>query len=416
MSATASSTDFRLAWRNLGRNRKRTILAWSGIAIAQMILVWMSSFINGYEELIFQKLTGPTLGHIQVHAPRYRDDGAIERTIPGASEVIRKIQDTPGVTGVSARIYAPVLATREVLGHVAQVTGLDFAVESRAGGLLEGLPAEMFPGPGEALIGRALGEEMGVHPGDQLALMGQGVDGSVASGLYRIKRLVPCDVEQIDRAGILMSLPVARELLAMGDEVHELTVHVDRPADIPAVTTAIRGRFSGPKGLEVLSWNELVPQIATMLEMVSSLNWVILVLVFLTTAAGVANTMLMATFERSHELGMLLALGCRPSRLIRMLCVESAVLGLSGVFIGSAVAVAIVWHEMRTGLRLPGISGAAGISFTMEGVNLGTQMVPILKAGDVLRGVVGVLVTSIVASIWPARRISRLEPVEAMRS
>ena len=262
---SVSATNLKLAWRNLGRNPRRTLLAWAGIAVAQITLVWLSSFMNGYESLIFEKLTGPMLGHVQVHAPRYRDDSAIERTIPGATEVIHKIEQQPHVANVSPRVYGPVLATAQELGHVAMVTGLDLPGETGASGLIEGMPRDQLPGPQECLIGKSLAAEMMVHPGDTLALMGQAVDGSVASGLYKVKGIVESDVEQINRAGILLNMAAAQELLAMNDQVHELAIHVDRPENIPGVLAALR-KSPDLSRFEILDWKELVPQLSAFLQ------------------------------------------------------------------------------------------------------------------------------------------------------
>ena len=371
----ASATNLKLAWRNLGRNRRRTLLAWSGIAVAQITLVWLCSFMNGYEGLIFEKLTGPMLGHIQVHAPRYREDSAIERTIPGAAAIIREIQSKPHVANASPRIYGPVLATAQELGHVAMVTGLNLAGETGPSGLLEGLPPEKLPGLKECLIGKSLAAEMMVHPGDTLALMGQAADGSVASGLYKIKGTVESDVEQINRAGILVALAAAQELLAMNDQVHELAIHVDHPENIPNVVAALKSSPALAR-FEIMDWKELVPQLSAFLHMSDSMNFIILVLIFLATAAGIANTMMMATFERSHEFGMLMALGCKPARLIRILLLEAIALGTSGVLLGSLVGAVIVFYEMKYGLTLPGISGAANASISIEGLNLGPKDIP----------------------------------------
>lgn len=416
MARSGSWTNLKISWRNLGRNPKRTALAWLGIAVAQLTLVWISSFINGYEALIFQKLTGPMLGHLQIHAPKYRDDNAIERTIPRAASVIQQVRQHAHVGQVSARVYAPVLATAQELGHVALVTGMDIPEELGPAGLLEGLPVGQLPGAQEVLVGKGLADEMSLHPGDTLALMGQAVDGSIASGLYRIKGVVRSSVEQIDRAGIVMPLKTSQELLAMDDQVHELAVHVDDPAKIPEVTGGLK-KDAALASFDIKDWQELVPQLAALLQVANSSNLIILVLVFLTSVAGIANTMLMATFERSHEFGMLLALGCRPMRLIRILLLESMVLGFSGVAIGSIAGVLLVLPEIRYGIDLAGLGGMGrDMTFSMEGINLGLVIFPVLKLSDVTRGVVAVIVTSAVATLWPARRISRLEPVEAMRS
>ena len=149
-------TDIRMGWRNIGRNPVRTILVCFAIAIAQVTLIWINSFMNGDEARIFEALTGPILGHIQMHAPKYRDDEAIERVIANAATLAGRIAEVPHVRGVSMRVYAPVLAALKEMGHVAKLTGMSIATERKPGGILEGLaPDLVLTGP-EVLIGKGL--------------------------------------------------------------------------------------------------------------------------------------------------------------------------------------------------------------------------------------------------------------------
>ncbi len=406
-------SDALIGWRNLGRNPKRTAMACLAIAIAQATLIFINSFMNGEDAKIFDTLTGPLLGHIQIHAKKYRDDGAMERVIDKASALESLILQQPHVKSVSARIYAPVLASLQEMGHVAEVTGLNVPSESAPGGILEGLSPQQIPGSAEVLVGRGLAEDMGLKPGDTLALMGQAVDGSITSGLYRIKVVINTPIDQINQGGIVMDLKASQDFLAMGDQVHELAIHADSQAAIPGVLSSLKN-LPALQPYEILSWDQLVPYMVTLLQMIGKMNVVILLLVFLTTMAGVANTMLMATFERVHEFGMLLALGCKPFRLLRMVIFESLTLGIVGVGAGTLIGLGVTWHFVQHGLDLGPAFKNGG--FGIEGMNLNGNIFFVLKLQDVLGGVVAVCVTSLLASIWPAKRIGKLEPVEAMRS
>jgi ABC-type lipoprotein release transport system permease subunit len=320
------------------------------------------------------------------------------------------------VQSVSARIYAPVLASLKDMGHVAMVTGLNVKTERGPGGVLEGLSPQQIPGSNEVLVGQGLAQEMGLKEGDTLALMGQAVDGSVASGLYRIKAVIETPLDQINQSGIVMDLKVSQDFLAMEDQVHELVVHADSKEEIPGVLTTLKS-LPTLQPFEILSWEELVPYMVTLFQMVTKMNYLILFLVFLTTMAGVANTMLMATFERIHEFGMLLALGCKPFRLLRMVVFESLTMGVIGVGVGTLLGVGASWYFVKYGIDFGTMNSAkSGPGFSFEGMDLNTKLFFILKPSDVLGGIVAVCITSLLASIWPAKKIGKLEPVEAMRS
>jgi ABC-type lipoprotein release transport system permease subunit len=405
-----------MGWRNVGRNPVRTILAYFAIAIAQVTLIWINSFMNGYDASIFETLTGPMLGHMQIHALKYRDDEAIQRDIPNATALAHKIAEVPHVREVSMRVYVPILASVQEMGHVAKLTGMNIMAERKSGGVLEGLAPDLVPSGSDILVGKGLAADMGVHPGDTLALMGQAVDGSIASGLYRVKAIVETPVDQINQTGIIMDLPISQDFLGMADQIHEMVIRTDSQQSTPGVLSSLRN-LPALKPYEILSWDQIVPNMAMLLQMAGKVNYLILILVFLTTIAGVANTMMMATFERVHEFGVLLALGCNPSRLIRLLAIESLLLGIVGVAIGSSVGIALTLYGVRNGIDLSALGGALhGSNLTFEGMSLSMKIFPILKLKDIAGGVGAVCVTSVLASLWPARRISRLEPVEAMRT
>jgi len=404
----AFATDFHIAFRNLGRNVKRTALALGAILIAQATVIFISSFMNGYQKVGFDAVTGPMLGHAQVHAQGYRKDRDSQKTIPALGAALKAIRGTTGVATATGRTYAPVLAALGDTGHTAEIVGVDLSQETREHGLLERLPENEWPRANEVLLGADLAAEMDVKAGDTLAVVGQGADGAPVSGLFKVLRTMRTRVDGLNRKGIFMSLSEAQEFLGMEDQAHEILIRVQGMELLPGVLERLKG-LPELKGYEVLAWDALQPQLASLLGMMDKANLLVLLLVFLTAAAGIANTMLMATFERSREFGMLVALGCRPRRLVRVLLYESLFLGLAGMAAGLLAGGALVWLTSIHGIRLGGAE-----NFSLEGFTL-TVIYPTLAMQDVIRGVLGVSVTSVLACLLPAQRVTRLDPVEAMR-
>jgi ABC-type antimicrobial peptide transport system permease subunit len=141
----------------------------------------------------------------------------------------------------------------------------------------------------------------------------------------------------------------------------------------------------------------------------------VLVLVFIAAAAGVANTMLMATFERTREFGMLLALGTRPARIVSLVLTESMALGMMGAILGSAVGIALVLVTHRTGIDYATLAGGGPSELSFAGLRWSLRFYPTLDVADVVRAIAAVCITSLLASVWPAYRASRLQPVRALR-
>jgi putative ABC transport system permease protein len=405
----AFSTDLRIAFRNLGRNPKRTALGLGAIFLAQVAVLWFTGFMNGYQQVVLSAVTGPLLGHIQIHAPDYRKKREIWNGLPGAAAMMKQIRAVPGVARVTARTYAPVLAALHETGETALVTGLELDQERQPQGLLDMLTPAQLPSPGEVLLGAALAAELGVKPGDTLALVGQSADGAPASGLFKVKGAVNTSADSVNRKGILMSLAAAQDFLGMPDQAHELTLHLADPSGLAEVAARLR-QMPALKSFEVMTWKQLAPQLASLITTFESMNFFVLILIFITTAAGIANTMLMAAFERTHEFGVLISIGCRPRRLITTLVYEALVLGLSGVVLGTLVGGAWVYFQGVQGITFGSLKG-----FAMEGVTL-QAIFPYLQPADVVRSIVCVALTSLLAVWWPAERIAQMDALEAMRS
>jgi len=406
------TTTLQIAWRNLWRNRRRTSLALAAIGLSVALVLAYDSVLRAYGDWILETVTGPMLGHVQAHAPGWRRDRAMDRTLPGAARAVQALRRDPEVAGAAARVYAPALAALGEEGFAVVVLGLEPGPESRPMGLLAG--AKATPGGHRVLMGKPLAGRMGVRPGDVVALVGQGVDGSLANDLFTVAELAETPVDLVNQQAILMSLEEAQTLFALRDEAHELVVHARDAKRLPELVTRLAA-LPELQGAEVLDWRRLAPEMVSLVELVN-VAWVfVLALVLAAAAAGVANTMLMSTFERTHEFGMLLALGADPGRIVRMILAESAVLGLVGALLGSAVGVALVALTHKSGIDYAALTGTGPSEISFAGLRWSLRLYPSLAPVDVARAVGGVVVTSLLASLWPAWRAARLQPARALR-
>jgi ABC-type lipoprotein release transport system permease subunit len=388
----AATSTLRIAWRNLGRNRKRTLLALAAIAIGQLAFLSTAGLMRGYTEEFVDSITGPMVGHIQIHVPGWREDRSIDATLHDVQRMIALILDVQGVERASPRIYAPALAALREEGFMSMVVGVDPATESNPSGLLpaEGLAERL--GEHRVLVGGAFAEKNGIEPGMEIA------------------------VDVVQSLGIVMSLADAQELLYMPDQAHEIIIHVRDPEKIEEVVGRLRA-LPVLEDTEVLPWQDILPQFVHMIKIIDVYLLIVLVIVLIAAAAGIANTMLMSTFERIHEFGMLLSLGCGPGRLSRLVATEAIVLGLLGVAIGTALGAGLIALTSGSGIDYAALGGTGSTyEVAFQGLTLSSHIFPRLLLSDVATGVAAVLFTSLISVIWPMFYIVRLEPMEAMRS
>jgi ABC-type lipoprotein release transport system permease subunit len=410
--AAAAGSTLRIAWRNLWRSRRRTALALAAIGLSSALVLVYDGVLRAYGDWLLEAITGPLLGHVQAHAPGWRKDRAMDRTLRGVSGAVEAVRRDPGVAAASARVYAPALAAVGEEGFAVVVVGIDPRADAGPMRLLgEGVA---FLGERRAVMGRPLADLMGVRPGAVVALVGQGADGSLANDLFRVSALVDTSVDLVNRQGVILDLAEAQELFAMPDEAHEIVVHARDPETVKALAARLAA-LPSLAGTEVLDWQTLAPEMTTLVALVR-VAWVfILVLVFVAAAAGVANTMLMATFERTHELGMLLALGTAPARIVGLIVVESLALGVVGALLGTALGGTLVAVAHHTGVDYAALTGGGPQEISFAGLRWSLRLYPRLAVADVVRVIAAVVVTSLAACVWPAVRAARLPPARALR-
>lgn len=408
------NSTLRIAWRNLGRSGRRTAITLAAIAIAQLAVLVITGVLNARNDWTIDAVTGPVMGHAQVHAPGYREELAPDLVIDDLAHRLEAVRAVPGVAHAYARVYEPALAAREVDGQAVVVVGVDPAAESENGGLLDGLATEGRPHDRAVLVGATLARDAGFAVGDEIAILGQRADGSIAADLFTVGGILSTPVDLVNRTGIVVALDTAQDTFGMPDMAHEITLRGEGSGDEAEALAARVAALPEMEGLEVLPWRQLAPELAAALASSGVVNLIVLLVVFVAAAAGVANTMLMATFERRRELGMMLSLGTTPLRLVVMILLEAMLLGLAGVVVGSVIGSGIVLYLGHTGMQI--FAGAEeGASAAVYGVNFTGALYPYLTASDLVPGLIGVSLVSVIAALWPALVTARLEPMEAMR-
>jgi ABC-type lipoprotein release transport system permease subunit len=369
--------------------------------------------MHGYADQIQLAITGPMVGHVQIHAPEWREERAMDLTIPEVEKTLEAIEANSEVLDAAARVYSPVLVAPGEDAYTAVVVGVDIESESAPQGLLSGMKGPLASKG--VLIGHILARKLNAEPGQELAVIGQTVDGSIADDLFVVQSVIRSSSSMINESGVIMSLADAQELLALYDEAHEIIIWNTASGLSQAVVDRLNS-LAGFSDLEVLTWKEVVPELAEIIDIAVVAGYIMVVFVLVAAAAGVANTMMMATFERMHELGMLLALGSRPNRITFMIVIEALLLGILGVVIGTVFGYLFVFITSHSGIDMAAMADESVNDFAFMGLNLPLLVYPRLEFFDALVGLLAVSVISLVASVWPALMAARLEPVEAMRS
>jgi ABC-type lipoprotein release transport system permease subunit len=392
----------------------------AAIALGQLTLVFVNGFMAGMFKDILQTITGPLIGHVQIHQKDWKEERAVDLYIDGLAGVVSGIESLPSVESVSARIYAPALSasgeptSEPADAEPAMIIGVDVKAESQKGGLLEGLTNGLLD-EGTVFVCKVLANRLGLENGQQLALIGQDADGFPTSDLFTVEAIIESKVEVVQKLGVVLHLTDAGEFLALPDQAHEIVVQGHDFRDAEALADTVN-TVAGLSDVEILPWRDAAPELAAILDMKWWTDLIFLAILFAAAAAGIANTSMMSTFERRNEFGMLLAVGSAPRRIVGMVLIESVILGLIGVAIGSILGSALVILTSYTGIDYAALGGAPAADFAYKGLSFSYVIYPAFEFRHIVFGLFAVTITSILASLWPAALTARLEPMEAMRA
>lgn len=399
-----------LAWRNLWRNRRRTFINLLALALGVMGIVTLQSYRESAFSQMLESITTQLVGHIQVHGRGYQaspeignvvaDPVTIEATLKGA---------LPGVIPERRVLGAGLVGTEDTAAG-AMVMGVQpghgsFSVVRGAG--LSATP----PGatPAEALLGVDLGAQLGVDVGGEVVLVGQAADGSVANDRYRVVGLADAGTFELNATAVFLRLEDAQSFFGLGDGVHQLVLRLPGDDEDLAAPLASARAALDLKALEALSWSEMLPELKSTIELKRQGQHSIDVIVFLIVGLGVLNTMTMSVFERTREIGVMLALGTRPRRMLALIVTEALLQGLLGLLAGLALSAALLYGI--GGIDLGGL--AAG---DVMGIRFPARVELHVPSSAVLSATLTILATMFAGGLLPAIRAARLVPVDAMRA
>jgi len=399
-----------LAWRNIWRNKRRTLITVTALALGVTAIVSIHSYRESVYSVLVQEITAGLVGDLQVHGKGYQADPEIATVVHQPELVEATLAKALPHSKPMRRVVGYVLAASGEASTAALVVGFQPDREQgnqspltlTAGHNLADVPHK------EAVIGRELAQQLSAQPGSELVLVGQGADGSVANDRFTIVGVADAGSAELNASAVFLHVADAQDFFALGDGVNQIIVHLAASEeDVTAPETSLKSALD-LNTLEVLSWNEILPELRnTMTQKRQQQHFVDLV-VILIVGLGVLNAMTMSTFERTRELGVLAALGTRRRRLLALIFCEALLQGLVGCVAGTALAAGIVFS-------LGTIHLGAMSQNDIMGVRFPAVVVMKIYGTGVISAAATAFLTVTAGGLWPAIRASRLEPVEAMR-
>ncbi len=398
-----------MAWRNLWRYGRRTVTTIAAMTLALLTLIVWTSFVQGFLRDLETTIVEVEIGDLQVYPPEYRTQPSIFDRIGTSTELV----DTLGAMGfdASARLLGGGLAAAGEASAGVSLRGVETEQDARVSVVYDRVAEGSWLDPSDPagiVIGGRLARTLDVDPGDEVVLLSQATDGSIANGLYTVRGILAPFSEATDRGGVFLVRQAFLDFFVLPGGAHQVVVR--NAADQPLEASAAQIRAAAP-GLDVLTWRELFPTLATMLDSVEQTMYILFMIVYLAIAILLINATLMAVFERIKELGLLKAVGLSPMRVVFLILWEGLFQAALAAAAGLILSVPLLFYFTRVGINLAALGG----QISMSGIGLDPVMRGVVNPTIVVGPLSAMFAIVLISMLYPALKAARIQPVEAMR-
>jgi ABC-type lipoprotein release transport system permease subunit len=402
-----------MAWRNLWRHKRRTWLTATAMIFSNVLLVFMIALQFGSYDMMIENTLKAFSGHLQVQAEGYQNNPKLRTSIEDIGTLAAHLRDALPRARITERATAFALASSEQRSFGIQLVGVQPLTEPQ----VSSIPGLVSRGrylqdtdSAEIVIGSAMARNLKAGLGAEITLLGSGRDGSFAAGIVEVVGIFESGSPDMDRSFAEVPLAYFQDTFAMGNHGNVIAIAVDELGQVPAAVGIATARIPDRSGLVVLDWNALHPGLRQAIQADLSSAWFMYGVLIVLVAFSVLNTQLMSVMERTREFGVISALGIRPRKLAALVMLETALMALIGLAIGLFLGWLVAYYFNVQGFSYPGMQEVA------ERYNLPGEMYPSITLGTMLLGPVVVFGFCLLAAVYPALRLFRLRPVEAMRA
>ncbi len=400
----------KLAWRNVFRNKRRTIIAGIAIGIGLAALIFVDGLLIGMKDSMIRSATSSFLGEAQIHLEGYRQTREVNETINQLEKVKNELEKAQVVKNFTPRAMSYAMITSAANVRSVQLVGVKPQSEKNLSKIDEAIQEGSFfenDNPRDVLIGSELAEILEVGLGDRVVItVSQAESGDLSQEMFRISGLFHFNTQDMDKGMIFIRLDKAQEMLNIGAGIHEMAVQFQNIQDSMNLELRFWERFS-QWGNEAASWAEVLPQLNAVFEMTAISRFVMFILIAFVVVFGIINTLFMSLYERLFEFGVLRAVGTRPGGVLRLMIFEAGALGIISAGIGIVLGLAVTGILAHTGIDYRGIEFA--------GSTIRELIYPVINIYQFIFYPLGIIAFTSLVGLYPAVTAARMSITDAMR-
>ncbi|MCB9267266.1 MAG: ABC transporter permease [Lewinellaceae bacterium] len=401
----------KLAWRNIWRNKRRTLITVATLFFAVILAVVTRSMQNGTYDSMIANVVSFYYGYLQVHHDGYWEERSLENSFAESDSLLQEIQSAPSVKTVVPRLESVALMASDSITKGGMVVGTIPSLEDEMTGIRSKITDGRLPERSEeaVLLTEGMASYLNLHTGDTLIIIGQGYHGAMAAGKFSVCGIVRFASPELNDQMVYLPLRTAQYLFSADGRLTSLSLDLDNPASMLPEKKRLQ-KMLGPD-YEVLDWKTMMPDLVQAISADNAGGLIMIFVLYIIVAFGTLATLVMMFAERYHEFGILESIGMKKRQLALMVFIETIILSFLGALAGMIGAIPVVFYFYINPLRFTGEAAEGYRRFGFDPV-LNASTDPMIFINQALI----VFLIAAVLSLYPVLKMQRLKPLEAMRA
>ncbi|MDA9089830.1 ABC transporter permease [Maribacter arcticus] len=403
----------KLAWLNIWRNKRRTIITTTSVFFAVVLAIIFRSLTDGIYDNMIHNVVSYSSGYLQIHQKGYWDEQSIDNTFEEDDQLYQELLKNPKVTHIMPRLQTFALASYSEKTKGVLVLGIDPVKEKEVNNLHDKIVAGEYIqdiNDNAVVLGEGLASQLKLKVNDTLVLLGQGYHASSAAGKFRVKGLIKLGAIELNNNVVYMPLQQSQYMHGAENRLTSVSVMLDKSTNLEDLKHALQKSINTDK-YEVMSWKEMMPEMDQFIEADSTGHYIIIGVLYFIISFGLFGTLLMMIFERKHELGILIAIGMKKQLLALVLLLEAIMISLIGCFTGVIASFLVIKWFTAYPIHFTGELKEVYEDYGIESIIYFSSHEKIFIVQTLI-----VLLLSILLAFYPGYKVMKLKPVEAINS
>ena len=404
---------FKIAWRNIYRNKKRTLITVTSIFAALFLIILMRALQFGFYDNIIKTVVESYAGYVEVHAEGYWDNQSLDNSMEVNQKLINDISSVEGVENIVQRLQTFSLISMGEKTKGGVINGVDISDEQKITDWNKKMVSGSFDlGENEIIVGKGIAEYFDIRENDTLILYGQGYRGMMAAGKYPVKGVIDLKNPDLNKLGIFMAIESARNYVSSEEISTHIIIDKEQYYDEEKIVKDLSQILS--KDYEIMTWKKTLPEIEQTITADNAGGLIMAFILYIIVVFGMFGTVLMMTEERKYEFGVLISIGMSRIRLFRIILIETIILSMIGVLLAIILTYPISYYFNLNPIDMAALMGE-GADQMMEDLGF-SPLAPMSISWDIpLSHALVIFIFSLLISIYPAIKILNLNPVKSMK-